>query len=306
MSTSSQERTRSRNAIVIAAIAANVAIAVTKFVAAAFSHSSAMFSEGLHSMVDTGDGLLVMLGLHLSRKAATSSHPYGRGAEVYFWSMVVAMSIFGVGGGLSIYQGIEHLRVPREPGSLGWSYAVLAAAFVFEGMSWIVSMRGFRRARGPKGLWQAIRSSKDPSTFVIVLEDSAALVGIALAAAGITLAHLLEAPSYDAIASILIGGLLVGVGIVLGRETWSLLVGESAESELVREIQVLASARPPLMNADSPRTMYIGPDVLHVDLDIRVDRSASVGELVDTVRSLEAEVRDKHPAIRRLSLRFID
>jgi cation diffusion facilitator family transporter len=289
-----------RRTVVYAAIAANVAIAITKFVAASLSGSSALFSEGLHSMVDTGDGLLLLLGMHLSHKPATRRHPYGHNGEIYFWSMIVAMSIFGIGGGLSIYEGIQHLVEPRAPGALIWSYSTLGAAFVFEGISWLISVRGFRRIHGARGVWEAIRASKDPTSFAVVLEDSAALIGIVLAATGITLAHLLDQPAYDAAASILIGALLVGVGGILGRETWSLLLGESASSEVVDSIRAIARAEPGVRDV-GPRTLHLGPDLVHVDLDLEVEPGTDAIELS---RRIEAAVRGRHALVRRVSFRF--
>ena len=286
---------------VYAAIAANAGIAITKLVAAALANSSALFSEGLHSLVDTGDGLLLLLGLHLSRRPPTPRHPYGHGAEVYFWSMVVAMSVFGMGGGVSIYEGIHHLSESRTPGSAALSYGVLAIAFVFEGISWVVSLRGFRRVRGTRGVWEAIERSKDPTTFIVVLEDAAALVGILLAAAGITLARWLDAPVFDAVASILIGVLLLAVGAILGRETWSLLLGESAARAVVQSIRDLARAQPGVRDVRMPRTMHLGPELVHVDLDVWLDPSSNAEEIS---RRIEAAVQERHPQVRRVSFRF--
>jgi cation diffusion facilitator family transporter len=286
---------------VYAALAANAAIAVTKFVAAELGGSSALFSEGLHSVVDTGDSLLLLLGLRLAKRPASRRHPYGHGAEVYFWSTVVAMSIFGMGGGVSIYEGILHLEHPSEPADVWLGLGVLLAAFVFEGISWIFAVRGFGKVRGRRGVWQAIKRSKDPTTFIILLEDTAALLGILAAAAGLALAHWLRAPVFDALGSIAIGVLLVIVGVILGRETWSLLLGESASGEIVESIRALAGAQPGVREVRDARTMHIGPDVVHVDLDLIVESSASA---VDVSRRIEAAVRDKHAAIRRVSVRF--
>jgi cation diffusion facilitator family transporter len=289
-----------RRTVVYAAIAANVAIAITKFIAATLSGSSALFSEGLHSMVDTGDGLLLLLGLHLSHKPPTRRHPYGHNGEIYFWSMIVAMSIFGMGGGLSIYQGIRHLAEPRAPTALIWSYSTLGAAFVFEGISWLISIRGFRRIHGARGMWSAIRASKDPTSFAVVLEDSAALIGIALATAGIALAHALDQPVYDAVASILIGVLLVGVGGILGRETWSLLLGESASPEVIESIRAIACGEPAVRNVGT-RTLHLGPELVHVDLDLEVEPGMDV---IEMSRRIEAAVRARHAEVRRVSFRF--
>ncbi len=293
-----------RRTTIYAAVAANALIAITKFIAAAATGSGAMLSEGLHSVVDTGDGLMILLGLHLSRKAPSREHPYGHGLEVYFWSMIVAMTIFGAGGGVSLYEGIHHLMAPRAIEFTPWTYVVLGVAFAFEGVSWLVSLRGFRRMRGSRGSWDAIERSKDPTTFVVVLEDSAALLGIVAAAVGITLAHLLDNPAFDAAASIVIGGLLITVAVVLGRETWSLLVGESAAPELVRSIREIAVARPGVLDAREPRTMHLGPDTVHVDLDLQVDPGTTGGDVMTLSREIEAAVRERHPQIRRVSLRF--
>jgi cation diffusion facilitator family transporter len=286
---------------VYAALAANAAIAITKFVAAEIGGSSALFSEGLHSVVDTGDSLLLLLGLYLSKRPATPRHPYGHGAEVYFWSTVVAMSIFGMGGGVSIYEGILHLQHPQAPVDVWLGLGVLLAAFAFEGVSWLFAVRGFGKVRGRRSVWEAIKRSKDPTTFMILLEDSAALLGVVAAAAGLALAHWLDAPVFDALGSIAIGVLLVVVGVVLGRETWSLLLGESASGEIVDSIRALATAQPGVRDVRAARTMHIGPDVVHVDLDLVVEPAASA---VDVSRQIEAAIRDRHPQIRRVSVRF--
>jgi cation diffusion facilitator family transporter len=286
---------------VYSAICANVAIAITKFVAAASSGSSALFAEALHSTVDTGDGLLLLLGLYLSRKPASPRHPYGRGSEVYFWSMVVAMSIFGMGGVVSIYEGIVRWADPHPFKRMGLGFGVLAAAFLFEGASLIIASRSFRKYRGKRGIWEGIKKSKNPTTFVVLLEDSAALCGIVIAALGLWGAHALQTPELDALASILIGMLLVLVGIVLGRETWSLLIGESASDELVSSVEALARNQPGVADVKRPATLHLGPERVHVDLDLHLDADANA---VEIAKRIEDEVRDRHPVIHRVSFRF--
>jgi cation diffusion facilitator family transporter len=290
---------------VYAALAANLAITITKFIAAAVSGSAALFSEGIHSVVDTGDSSLLLLGLALSKRAATREHPYGQGLQVYFWTLVVAMSIFGMGGGISIYEGILHLIEPHEIRAIGWAYAVLGAAFVFEGTSWLISLRGFRRSRGNLGLWQGIKRAKDPTTFVVVLEDSAALIGILVAGAGLTAARFGGLAFADGLASLVIGVLLIVVAFVLGRETWSLLLGEAAVPELVHSIRDMARSQPGIVDAHLPRTMHFGPEAVHVDLEVEVDPAMRAGELVETVNELEAKVRERHPVVHRLQVRFV-
>lgn len=289
---------------IYAAIAANAAIAVTKFVAAGATGSGAMFSEGIHSVVDTGDGLLVLLGLYLSRKPPDDRHPYGHGLEVYFWSMVVAMAIFGAGGGVSIYEGIHNLGGGHALELSVWTYVVLGIAFAFEGTSWGIAVRSFQHARRGRGVWQTISRSKDPTSFIVLLEDSAALAGLLIAAIGVTLAHWLEAPALDAIASIAIGVLLCVVAAILGHETWSLLLGESASPEIVESIRSLAAEQPGVVAVQAPRTMHIGPETVHVDLDVELDASGTAGDVVETARRIENAVRAQHPLVKRVSLRF--
>lgn len=288
-----------------AALAANLAIMITKFIAAAASGSAALFSEGIHSAVDTGDSALLLLGLALSQRQASREHPYGQGLQVYFWTLVVAMSIFGAGGGVSIYEGIRHVAEPHPIEAIGWSYGVLGAALLFEGTSWLISLRNFRKVRGQASVWEGIKRSKDPTTFVIVLEDSAALLGILVAATGMTLARFAGIPAADGAASIVIGLLLVAVAIVLGRETWSLLLGEAATPELVRSIRDLARAQPGIVDAHLPRTMHFGPDAVHVDLDVEVDGELRAAQLVDAVNQLEAKVRERYPVVHRVQVRFV-
>jgi cation diffusion facilitator family transporter len=296
---------KARDFTLYAAVVANVAIAVTKFIAAAVTGSASMFSEALHSVVDTGDGLLVLLGLRLSHRPPSPRHPYGHGLEVYFWSMIVAMSIFGMGGVVSIYEGIDRMRHPQHLGSVTWGYAVLGCSFLFEGVSWVISMKSFGRLRGRKSLWKAIQQSKDPTTFVVVLEDSAALIGILIAIAGLTITKLTHEPRFDAAGSILIGLLLVTSGIVLGRETWSLMIGESASPALVDDIQRIASQRQELADVHKPRTLHLGPDHIHVDLDIHAHADVTAQQLGELMQWLESAVHDAHPEVQRVSIRLV-
>ena len=286
---------------VYAAIAANNAIAVTKSIAAAYSHSSALLAEALHSSVDTGDGLLLLLGLYLSRRAPTKRHPYGHGNEVYFWSMVVAMSIFGMGGLASIFEGVHRWSDVHPASGFGLGFGVLGAAFVFEGTSWLLAARGFRKHRGRGGVWQTITQSKNPTTFIVLLEDSAALCGIVVAALGLWGSHALHMPQLDALASIVIGCLLVVIGVILGRETWSLLIGESATDELVASIEKLARQQAGVAQVMRPRTMHVGPERVHVDLDIHLDGDV---DAVEITRRIEHDVREHHPLVQRVSFRF--
>src|SRR3954470_5251038 len=190
---------------VIAAVIGNLAIAATKFVAAAFSGSAAMLAEAIHSLVDTGNGSLMLYGLHRSRKPADEDHPFGYGHELYFWTLIVGVLVFAVGGGMSVYEGIVHILHPTSPENLVWSYAVLGMAIVFEGTSWLFGLKAFNAERGRKGVLQTIHDTKDPSSFTVLLEDSAALLGLVFAFLGIYLGSQLGLPYLDGVASVLIG-----------------------------------------------------------------------------------------------------
>jgi len=281
----------------IAAIAANVAIAITKFIAATLSGSSALFSEGLHSMVDTGDGLLLLLGLHLARKPATRRHPYGHNGEIYFWSMIVAMSIFGMGGGLSIYEGILHLLEQRLPSAPIWTYSTLGAAFVFEGVSWLISVRGFRRTIGARGMWDAIRASKDPTSFAVLFEDSAALIGIIIAFAGTLAAHLLAMPVLDGVASIGIGVILAATAIFLARESKALLIGEGARGRTNRSIRQIAAQCNGVEQVNDLVTVHLAPDQVVVAISLEFKDELTTPEIERAVAAIEKQICEKHPEV---------
>jgi cation diffusion facilitator family transporter len=200
---------------VYGAIAANTGIALTKFVAAAVTGSSAMLSEGIHSTVDTGNGVLLLVGMKLSRRKSTPEHPFGHGKELYFWSLMVAVLIFGLGGGISAYEGVLHMLHPEPLRDATWNYVVLGAAALFESGSFVVALRQFLGAKGDVPFWRALRTSKDPTTFTVLAEDAAALAGLAVAAVGVYLSHRLDLPILDGAASVVIGLPLAGVAVLL-------------------------------------------------------------------------------------------
>ncbi|HVI79412.1 MAG TPA: cation diffusion facilitator family transporter, partial [Candidatus Acidoferrum sp.] len=237
--------TSSSKKVIYAAILANVAIAVAKLTAAYFTESSAMLSEGIHSLVDTGNGGLLLLGLRLSNQPADESHPFGYGKELYFWTLVVALLVFAVGGGASVWEGIIHVQHAQQTVvDPRWSYRILAFSFLFEGYALWVSIHEFRKYQGALSLWAAIHASKDPTTFTVIFEDSAALVGLVFAFLGIFFGRFLEIPQLDGVASILIGLLLMAVAILLAKESKALLVGEGADRQVLRSIRELAQQDP--------------------------------------------------------------
>jgi len=289
----------SRTAL-FAAIAANLAIAVMKFVAAAASGSSALVSEGIHSLVDTGDGLLLWVGMVRARKPPDRTHPFGHGKEVYFWSLIVGVLIFAVGGGMSAYEGILRLVHPRPAEHVGWTYAVLAGAFLFEGTSWTFAWRNFRRARAGRGIWRTISNSRDPTSFAILFEDSAALTGLVVAAAGIWLRQRLRTPVPDAIASIVIGLVLMVTAALLVQATLRLLVGQSADPATEAEIRRVAATDDAVASVGRVLTVHFGPEnvVAEVEIFFRSELGADkVGLAIDR---LQRRLKTEEPILKHV------
>jgi cation diffusion facilitator family transporter len=282
------------------AIAANVAIAVTKFVVAGITGSSAMLSEGIHSGVDTLNGILLLVGLRLSQRPATSEHPFGHGKELYFWSLIVAVLIFGLGGGVSFYEGVQHVRLPEPMQDPMWNYVVLGAAGLFEGWSFVVALRQFRKQAGSTPFWEALHRSKDPSTYTVLAEDAAALAGLVIAALGIALSHALALPQLDGIASILIGLLLAGVAVALIRESRGLLIGEGIRPETAQAIRSIALAQPNVRDVGRVLSMYIGPDDVLVTMDLDFADGTVAADAGTAIAAVERQVRERYPMIKRL------
>jgi len=282
------------------ALVANLAIAVTKFVAAGITGSSAMISEGIHSVVDTGNQILLLLGIKRSRKPPDANHPFGHGKELYFWSLIVAMLLFGVGGGLSVYEGITHLLHPHPLEDPFWNYASLGAAFVFEAISWILAMRQLRPTIREKGLWKALRTSKDPSIVILFFEDSAALVGLVIAFLGVFLGHLWNSPVPDGIASLAIGLLLAGVASFLVAQSRGLLLGESVDPEILADIRAIVGADPAVVEAKYPLTMHLGPEEVLMNLEIDFSPGLPPGQITESINRLEQEIRRRHPEVQRI------
>jgi cation diffusion facilitator family transporter len=282
------------------AFAANLVIAATKLVAAGFTGSSAMASEGIHSLVDTSNEVLLLLGLRRSQRPPDDRRPFGYGKELYFWAFVVSLLFFALGGVVSIYEGIRHLQSPEPIKNPVWNYAVLGVAFMFDGISFVTAMREFNRQRGKTPFWRAVKASKDPSTFVVLFEDAADLIGITIAFSGILLSRLLNKPYIDAIASILIGLLLTMVAILLVRESRSLLMGETASADELSRVKALLEADKKVLKVSSQQSMYLGPEEV-----ILVVRIHFVPELIDhelpaTIATLQERIRQDYPHYRHL------
>jgi len=291
-------QTESRTAI-FAAIAGNLAIAATKFVAAFFTGSSAMLSEGIHSLVDTGNGGLLLLGFRMSQKPPDANHPFGHGKELYFWSLVVAILIFALGGGMSVYEGVTHLSHPQVHHSI-WNYVVLAFAIVFESVSFYFAYRAFRKEMSGQGVFEAIRASKDPTTFTVLFEDTAALLGLIVAFLGIFLGHLLNNPYLDGVASIVIGAILAVVAGFLAYESKGLLIGEGVDPQTLASIRSIVSADPAVEEIKKLLTMHFSPDDVLLTLDIGFKKDLIAEEIAAAVNRLENKIRDQHPEIKHI------
>ncbi|WP_375494190.1 cation diffusion facilitator family transporter [uncultured Nostoc sp.] len=290
----------SSNKTIYAAMGANLAIAITKFIAASITGSSAMISEGIHSVVDTGDQLLLLLGIRRSKKPADDSHPFGYGQELYFWTFIVAILIFAIGGGMSIYEGITHLINPSPLEDPMWNYIVLGMAILLEGFSWTVALKEFLPTKGKQNLWQAIKSSKDPTVLTILFEDTAAILGLLVALIGIFLGHLFNNVYLDGIASIIIGIILAIVAVVLARESKGLLVGESADPQTIANIRSLSKIEPGVKEVIRVLTMQLAPKEVLLNLEIQFSHNLTGEEIALTVENLEASIRQNHPDIKQI------
>ena len=280
-------------------IATNVAIALSKFVAAHATGSSAMLSEGIHSLVDTSNGFILLYGTAQSKLPPDARHPFGRSMELYFWSLVVAMLVFSVGGGMSFYEGIKHLLRPEPMEDAKWNYLVLGFSVVFEGIAAYLSIKAFLESH-TGGFFHALRTSKDPSAFAQVLENTAALVGLLFAGLGVFFGHLLHNPYLDGAASVAIGLLLMGVAVFLVYRTKGLLVGQGVDAATLADLERIARAQPHVEAIRSPLTMYLGPRdvVLAFDVDFADDLPAA--EIAVAIEKLQDDIKAAHPEVQRI------
>lgn len=287
-------------AAIYGAIAANVAIAATKFTVAGVTGSSAMLSEAVHSAVDTGNGLLLLVGLHRSKRPASREHPFGHGRELYFWSLIVAVLIFGLGGGISIYEGVQHMLRPEPLSDPFWNYVVLGAAALFEGASFLIALRQFRSEAQGQPFWRSLHASKDPSVYTVLAEDGAALLGLLLAAGGVYASHALDLPVLDGAASVAIGVLLAGVAVLLMHESHGLLIGEGIRRDTSEAIVALAEVHAAVARARPPRSMYLGPDEVLLAMDVEFAVGTAADTMVDTVEAIERDIGTRYPRINRI------
>ncbi len=286
--------------VIFAALAGNLAIAVTKLGAALFTGSAAMMSEAIHSAVDTGNQIILLIGLKRAARPASETHPFGHGLQLYFYTFVVAVLIFGLGAVLSISHGIERIQSP-EPMQNPWvNYLVLGLAVLFEGASWLVALRAFNRERAGRPFFSVIRSSKDPTVFTVLFEDTAALAGLVVALVGVAASQMLDLPVLDGVASILIGIILAFTAAFLAIESQSLLTGEAADPETRAGIEALARAEAGVVGLNDARTMHFGPNEILVVLSLDFRNDLTAAEVEDTAARLEHRIRAAYPQAGRI------
>jgi cation diffusion facilitator family transporter len=285
---------------IIAALIGNSIIAISKFIAASYTGSSAMFSEGVHSVVDSGNQLLLLYGVKRSKKPADKSHPFGYGKELYFWSFVVAILIFGLGAGICFYEGIHKISSPQSVTNPIINYTVLGLAIIIEGWTCWVAATEFKKSKGDLGWVKAIRRSKDPALFTVLFEDTAALLGLLVALIALSLSEYLNLPVLDAIASLIISFILAVTAGLLAFECKGLLTGEGAREEVVRGINQIIDESQGIKHVNEVLTLHLGPEdvLLNVSLDFKDDLSS--GEVEEAISALESRIKGMFPEIRRV------
>ncbi|KQN26687.1 cation transporter [Sphingomonas sp. Leaf33] len=303
VSTSSIVAAIRANIVLYGALAANVGIAVAKFVAAGITGSSSMLTEGVHSLVDSGNQILLLYGQKRAARPPDVAYPFGYGRELYFWAFVVAMLIFAIGAGVSIYEGYLHILEPEPLRDPMVNYIVLGIAVALEGTSWMIAVREFNAGRGDLGWWQAVRRSKDPAGFMVLFEDSAALIGLVFAGIGIWASHALGDPRIDGVASIAIGLVLAAVAILLAREAKGLLIGEAADPDLVDTIRTHVAARAGILAVNHVRTIHTSPDVVFVAVSADFDDTLTMGDGETLVDAIEADLKAALPQLTSIYIR---
>ena len=286
--------------VIYAALVGNGLIAVTKFIAATITGSSAMFSEGIHSLVDTGNQGLLLFGIKRSKRPADEKHPFGYGAEIYFWAFVVAILIFAVGAGISFYEGIQKVIHPHPITNPMINYIVLGLAMIFEGVAWWIAYKEFATRKGKRGIFEAVKDSKDPTVFTVLFEDTAAMLGLIVAFVGIYLSQTLGIPWLDGAASIMIGVILAGTAMLLAYETMGLLIGEAADPQVVETIEALVDEISSVTNLNEIRTLHRGPDDILLALSLDFDDDIKAGDVEDAIYSLELKIKGRFPVVKRL------
>ncbi|KZK83188.1 Ferrous-iron efflux pump FieF [Pseudovibrio sp. Ad13] len=288
--------------VIFAALAGNTLISITKFAAAAYTGSAAMLSEGIHSLVDTGNQGLLLLGMKRAEKPADEKHPFGYGSEIYFWAFVVAIMIFAVGAGISLYEGIQKILNPHPIESALIAYIVLGLAIIFEGWAWMVAYKEFKKTKGKRPFLAAVRDSKDPTVFTVLFEDTAAMLGLLVALVGIYGAQAFGIAWLDGAASVVIGLILAGTAFVLALETKGLLIGESASDELVASVREILQAPAAVKGVNEIRTLHLGPNDVLLAASLDFEDALTAGAVEEVIFSLEDTIKRAQPLIGRVFL----
>jgi len=290
----------SSNRAIYGAIIANTAIAISKFIAAFFTGSSAMFSEGIHSLVDTGNGFLLLAGIRRSKKPANDEHPFGYGKEVYFWSFIVALLIFALGGGVAIYEGIKHLQHPQPLTNVGWNYLVLILAMFFEGAALRVALQELNVTRDSKPFFRALKDSKDSATVAVVIEDTAALLGLVIAFSAVFLGQITGWVYFDGMGSVLIGVLLVSVSLFFAIECKALLIGEGLLPEDIEKITTILEEEKRVIVFQRPLSLYFGPNQVLINLDVNFADNLTSDDIEETIDRIESKIKAALPVVNRI------
>lgn len=286
--------------VIYTALIGNGLIAISKFIASALTGSSAMLSEAIHSVVDMGNQGLLLLGIKRSKRPPDASHPFGYGMELYFWTFVVAILIFAVGAGVSIYEGVHKLQHPRVIQNASINYIVLGLAMIFEGYAWYVAFTEFKRIKGKLSYLEAVRRSKDPTVFTVLFEDSAAMLGLMVAFAGVAGATVLGIPEFDGAASILIGVILAVTAMLLAYESKSLLIGERAKVEVIGGIREIILKQPEIIALNELLTMHLGPRDILLNLSVDFDDRVSSKQVEDAISDMERQIKARFPEVSRV------
>lgn len=286
--------------VIYAALIANGIIAIMKFIAAAITGSSAMFSEGIHTTVDTGNQLMLLLGLRRATKTADKKHPFGYGKEIYFWSFIVAIMVFAIGAGISIYEGIHSVLDPHPIENVLVSYGVLGFAMIITGVAWYFAFKEFRNVKGDLGYFEAVQKEKNPTTFVVLFEDSAALLGLFVAMLGIALSQWTGMPVFDGIASIVIGLILGGTATWLAYETKGLLIGESARTDVIDDVERMVDSYKSITKVNEVLTLHMGPDYILLTISVNFKDELRVGEIEASIDQISTQIKEKYPRINRI------
>lgn len=286
--------------IIIAALIGNTLISITKFVAASMTGSSAMLSEGIHSIVDTGNQILLLYGLKRAAQPASPQFPFGHGKEIYLWSFVVAILIFAVGAGISIYEGIDHIRHPSTLHDPTVNYIVLGLAMIFEGGALYFALTEFNKVRGSYSYVEAVQRGKDPSMFVVLFEDCAAMLGLFVALTGIMLAQITGNALWDGVASVIIGLILAFTAVWLAHETKGLLIGEGANKDIVEGIHRIASEQESIEKINEVLTLHMGPEFILVNMSISFKSHLPVGNIEKAIELITKDIKKEFPIAKKV------